>query len=259
MSSLLDKLEQVSQPALRRLGFAISEAIIPPPPMVIVSRYLDNGIQLLQDSASTTDAGIIGMTETSSIKEIIKIGTHFGDTIPWGIQLDTVPQLSVDELHKAGCDYVVFGVEDTMASVLNHEVMGKVLSVAVDLEDKFVRVLEDIPAEALILENENKGHVTLKQLMEYRIILSAVSKPVLISASASIFEEDVTSLYNLGMVGIVIDIKTKDDVNHIARLRQVIESLPPREVDDKGSIGPITQLSAHSTSMPTLNPDEDEE
>ena len=75
----------------------------------------------------------------------------------------------------------------------------------------------------------------------------------------SLSEEDLTSLYNVGMVGIVIDAQTNDDLKQVSRLRKAIESLPPREVGEKGKVGPILPLSTSSPNTAEFGPDEEDE
>ena len=259
MSKLLDKLEQVSQPAPRRLGFATSQAEAPPPPMALVLRFSDDNKGMVKNTPETADAAIVRTSKPGSVKEVIKNASNLQDSIPWGIQSDQVSSKAIEELQKAGCDYLVFGTEDSPASMLNHENIGKVLSIGLGLEERFMRILEDIPAEVLIIEAEDEGPLTLKQLMEYRTVLSCVSKPVLIRTSASLSEEDLTSLYNVGMVGIVIDAQTNGDLKQVSRIREAIESLPPREVGEKGKVGPVLPLSTSSPNTAEFGPDEEDE
>ena len=259
MSKLLDRLEQIAQPAQRRLGFATSQVETSTPPMALVLRFTDDSKGMVKNAPETADAVIVRANKSNSIKNTIKNTSDLDDAIPWGIHLNQASSGEIEELQKAGCDYLVFGTDDTQASILNHENIGKVLSLGLGLEERFMRILEDIPAEVMLLEVEDKSPLTLKQLMEYRTVLSSVSKPVLVTTPASLSEDDLTSLYNIGMVGIVIDAQTKGDLKQVPRLQKAIESLPPREEDDRGRIGAVLPHSTPSPGAPEFGPDEEDE
>ena len=180
------------------------------------------------------DAAILRVSQLNNNKGVIKDMGKLPESFPWGVQVDAIRPEEAEPLRKAGCDYLVFGIEGVPATVLNEENIGKVLSIGLSLDDALMRVLEDMPTDAIIIESYPEEKLTVKGLMAYRSVVAYVSKPVLSLAPLDIDEGDLMALQNVGIIGVVVEPRSAGDMRQVSKLRKAIESLPPREVGEKG-------------------------
>ena len=259
MSKLIGKLEQVAHPAPRRLGFAISRDEAKSSSLVLVVRLESDSSKLIKESQKSADAAILRVSRIDSKKGSIKEMASVKDGIPWGVQAEVVRMEEVEGLRQAGCDYLVFGIEGTPGGVLNEENMGKVLSIEVSLEEQLMRVLEEMPADVIFIESQPESVITVKGLMAYRSVISYVSKPVLTLSSLDLEHAELSALQNVGVVGIVVEPRTSGDMKKVAKLRKTIESLPPREPGEKGTVSAIVPQTAPGPALAESMPDEEDD
>ena len=256
MSKLLDKIYKASQPTPRRMGFAIHRDEEKVPSMVLVLRLEDNGGRLLKKAHQEADATILSVTQLPLKKDLRKDVEKLPESYPWGVQAEAIQPKEIETLRKAGCDYLVFGIEGTPAPVLNEESIGKVLLIDTSLDETLMRVLDEVPTDAIFIDSDPEDSLTIKGLMFYRSMVSYVSKPVLIRVPLSLSEEELKALGNAGIAGIVLEPRNAGDIKQVTRLRKVIESLPPREAEEEPRVETLVPQSAIGEIEPL--PDEDE-
>ncbi|MFQ5875645.1 MAG: hypothetical protein ACE5JL_17855 [Dehalococcoidia bacterium] len=258
MSKLIEKLEQLAHPAPRRLGFAVSRDEAKASPLLLVVRLESDSSKLIKESQEPADAAILRVSNIDSKKSPIKDITSLKDGIPWGVQAEVVRMEEVEGLRQAGCDYLVFGIKDTPGCVLNEENIGKILSIEVSLEEQLMRVLEEMPTDAIFIEFQPEPSLTVKGLMTYRSVISYVSKPVIALVSLDLQDAELTALQNVGVVGIVVEPHTPEDMKKVSKLRKAIESLPPREPGEKSTVSAIVPHPAPSPTLADSMPDEED-
>ena len=257
MSKLIDKLEMASQPAPKRMGFVTSAAEAATPPLVLVIRLDADSAGLIKDTSDSADAVILQTNSVDKNKTPFKDLGKLQDSIPWGVQINGMSLEAVGSVRDAGCDYLVFGIEDTPAAVLNEENIGKVLSIGLSLEDYLMRVLEDTPTDAVVIEVEPPERLTVKDLMAYRSILSCVSKPVLVRTGMGIQEEELAALQNAGISGIVVEPRNGRDMKLVSKIRKAIEALPPREAGEPRRVETLLAQSSPGPNMSESFPDDE--
>ena len=139
--------------------------------------------------------------------------------------------------------------------MLNEENVTKVLSVSTSIEEAYLRILEDVPIDCLLIEHEANGDLMISDLMTLRSILTAVSKPCLVQVRPGLTDGDLSALRHVGAMGVVVDVKSKKEASELPRLREAIDALPPREEDERRQ---VESLGAHigQSSAPHVHDDD---
>ena len=253
MSKLVQKLEQATNPPPRRLGFAASRDETKAPSMVTIVRSEAANSKLVKGGSDAFDSAMFTLGNGSAAG-LAKLK----DEVTWGLQPGKVDLAELESLKEAGCDYLVFGIEDTPGAVFNEEGIGKVLSVDTTLEEQYMRVLEDTPTDAIFITSEPEAEVTIKGLMAYRSVIAYVSKAVLVRASLDTSESNLRALQNLGVAGLVVEVQSAADVKKVSKLKEAIAALPPRQPEEREGPNTIIARTTLGQSPSESIPDEDD-
>ncbi|MCH8086684.1 MAG: hypothetical protein IIC81_02405, partial [Chloroflexi bacterium] len=257
MSRLLDKLEKASQPAPKQMGFIPMPSEAAVPPLALIIRLDADSPQLMKGTQNVADCLILRVEGLDKVKAVLKKLGKLPETLPWGVQSQKIEMDQLDALGEAGCDFLVFGIDGTPASVLNEEDIAKVLSIDTSVEEQFLRVLDDMPTDSIIIETEPGERLSVRELMVYRSILCAVSKPVMVRTRIDLEEGELLALQNAGFLGIIVEPRTSKEMKQVAGLRKAIEGLPPREEVARSRIDALLPPPGHAIEASL--PEEDEE
>lgn len=254
MSKLLDILDKAGQPAPRRMGFVSSSTYTPAPPMVLVAR--------LDASAGKSVAGAMEPADCLIVKADGTEQAGAPDGLPdsgtWGVQMPEIKVEDVSGLGEKGSDFLVLDPESSPAALLNEENVTKVLSVSPSIEEAYLRILEDVPIDCLLIEHEADGELIISDLMTLRSILTAVSKPCLVRVRPGLTDGDLSALRHVGAMGVVVDVKSKKDAGELPRLREAIDALPPREEEEHRQVESLGPHVGHSPTPPAHDDDPDD-
>lgn len=257
MSRLLDKLEKASQPAPRQMGFVPIRSEAAVPPLSLIVRLDADTAELIKGTQDVADSLIIRVEGLDKVKAVLKKLGKLPETLPWGVQSRNIEMEQLDALGEAGCDFLVFRIDATPAPVLNEEDIAKVLSIDTSVEEQFLRILDDMPTDSIIIEAEPGEHLTVRELMLYRSILCTVTKPVMVHTRIDLDEGELLALQNVGVLGIIVQPRTSKEMKQVAGLRKVIEGLPPREEVDSSRVGAL--LPQSGGGIEASLPEEEEE
>ncbi len=251
-------LEKASQPAPRHLGFVPIRSEAAVPPLALIIRLDADTSELMKGNQDVADSLILRVEGLDKVKAILKKLDKLPETLPWGVQSQEIEMEQLDALGEAGCDFLVFGIDATPAPVLNEEDIAKVLSIDTSVEEQFLRVLEDMPTDSIIIETEPGECLSVRDLIAYRSILYAVTKPVMVRTRIDLEEGELLALQNVGILGIIVQPRTSKEMKQVVDLRKVIEGLPPREEGDKGRVDALVPPSGQGIEA-SLQEEEEEE
>lgn len=243
MSKLLDKLDKAAQPAPRRMGFVAADTSAPVPPLVLIVRLDSSTTLSIPDAAGHADCVIL----TSDKANQVSPSSDLPEEASWGVQVGSLKGEDFSPLTEKGCDFFVLDAEDSPASLLNEENATKVLRVSSSIEEAYLRVLEDVPIDCLLIEQEASKNLKITDMMTLRSVLTAVTKPSIVQVGADLSEGDLSALRHVGVIGLVVDVTTEEDVGQLPRLRKGIDALPPREEDERRQ---VESLGSHAGQGP---------
>lgn len=243
MSKLLDKLDKAGQPAPRRMGFVASSTYTPAPPLLLIVR-LESGEGAPAGASKAADCVIVkadGADEAAAPEGLSEEGV-------WGAQICGISVEDVSSLGEKGSDFVTLDAESSPGALLNEENVTKVLTLSPSIEEAYLRILEDVPIDCVLIEHGVEGELMIADLMTLRSIMTAVSKPCLVQVRSALTEGDLSALRHVGAMGVVVDVKTEEDASELPRLREAIDSLPPREEEERRQVESLGAHLGHSTA-----------
>lgn len=176
----------------------------------------------------------------------------------WGAQVSGIKLEDLASLGEKGSDFVALDAESSPGALLNEENVTKVLKVSPSIEEAYLRILEDVPIDSVLIEHGVEGDLMISDLMTLRSIMTAVSKPCLVQVRSGLTEGDLSALRHVGAMGIVVDVKTEADGAELPRLREAIDALPPREEEERRQVESLGAHVGHSADQHVHDDDLDD-
>jgi len=204
MSRFIDKLKQASQSGPQPMGFR-KEKSASRPGLLLVAE--------VKDAA----AGVVEGADAVLVEGAVKKPPAKTD-LPMGIRLSGGKAGKLE-----GIDFVVFAPE-TPVIIAGGEEIGKVMVVEASLEVGLLRVLKDLPLDALFITGDGAQAqaVTWQYLMLCRRLSTISDKPVLAAVPPDVSRDELQMLWDAGVDGVVAAGKT---AGGLKRLRSLIDGL----------------------------------
>jgi hypothetical protein len=159
---------------------------------------------------------------------------------------------------EQGFDFVVFGGEESPASVLLEEEAGLVMTVQPDLQDSLLQALQWMPLDALVVRWE--GTLTVRRQLELQRLSGFSRKPLFLFIEHEPRPGELEALREAGVVGIVVDLATADGAARLTSLRERIDGLRPRPRRARREEGVVSAAPAMvEVASAHVEPDEDED
>lgn len=223
MSRLIEKLRYIVQGGDRPIGFRSAMSSTPDQSMLLIAASPLRKIAEAKDILTTVDAVIVSEEEDSSLLNVVKV---VGD-IPWGVWLEIATEDKVKALREAGGDFFLFEAKTTPLAIVQEQESGRVAKIDPALDDSLVRTFDQLPVDAVLLSlGREEASLTLFQIMQCQRLVNLMHKPLLLGTSASLIKKDIESLWETGVVGIVVE--AEGNTRHrLEEYRQIIKTLPP--------------------------------
>ncbi|PZC50572.1 MAG: hypothetical protein DK304_000780 [Chloroflexi bacterium] len=227
MGKLLDRLEEVTKVPVRVLGFGQRSDLEQGSTMVLVSWTSAVSKQGFSKVASFSDAIIVnenGLTKAKSTTKSKKAEEYI---LGIAFEADNGDQINV--VKKNGGDFLVVYLDQTRVNSIGDGDVSRALVISPDLDEALMRGLEDLPVDILILRCPNsEGPLSLTDLLQISNVRSAMSRYMLIEWNSPLEPRELEQLRDLGVDGVLADFE-KTGVGTIGKLRENIDSLPPRK------------------------------
>lgn len=240
MSKLSDALRRVTQRESRPIGFTATATKAPPTMLVLAQA---GGA----DAGALKDAGADGA--------ILQSGGTGPDGSLWGVELTSGGREKAVELAGAGCAFIVFDAETTDAAVLLEDDLGFIMRVDPDASDTFLRTVEGLPVDALLVPGVG-APLTVRRTLDLRRITGFTRKPLIVEVDAATDGTTLETLRDCGAIAVVAN-----GTAGATALRAAVDALPPRKRKGEGR-GSSLNLAARTTMQvdnfpPPEEPDED--
>lgn len=249
MSKLIDIFQRDSQTTSQPMGFRTGRASAPVKRLALITSVPpDAAITPPGDAdAILVRAGKTRLTATAARSLAASL-----EDIPWGIVDTGDKPAAIPE----GCDFVVFPATARTAAAPRDEEMGKILEVESSMDDGLLRAANDLPVDAVIVADsfDDGGPLVWHRLMILRHITHLVTRPVIVPVPADIGKEDLESLWEAGVDGILVEA----DADRINALHEIIAALPPRSAPKKNHAEALLPRSG-TGSQPAPEPDEEDD
>ncbi len=245
MSKFIDRLKQISAPPPKVMGFRQNNettARLKIQLAAVVQRSSDSLINKL----SAADTIII-----NDIKQL-------SPDIPWGFAAEKVSREEVDKALTAGADFVVLAADEEVLPPDKNT--GKVLQLDASVSDILLRAVNELPLDAVLVtgDNETGTAITWRKLMQFRRFSGLVSKPVLVFIPLEVSSAELQLIWEMGISGVVVNVKTASDVNLLNKVREMIGGLQHPSPKKKERLIPFLPQGSAPTAKPE-EPDEDDD
>ena len=223
VSKLIDRLVQTAETVSSPMGFRVIQPAPAKPKMTLIARIEPAAdIAQLADYVSSVDAAIIALAGTSQ-KAVTDIARSLPDTV-WGLWLEEKSRQPITASIKAGADFFIMPL-DSEFDLPGIEKAGKILLVESSLSEGLIRTINELPVDAVLLADGEgeKSAVTWHQLMLCQRFADLLSKPLLLTVPASVSRAELKALWDTGVNGVVIPVKTAKQAEKLKGLRQIID------------------------------------
>jgi hypothetical protein len=254
MSKFADKLQNLSKSSAAPIGFRPAVAETEGPTMLLVVELAGaqpKEARILTDAKA--DAGLI-LGEAPGAKVLKQMVEASGD-IAVGVAARGAGEQEIDELKDAGCDFVVFD-SGMRAGVLRKEAIGKFLTIESSLDQGFVRAINGLDVDGVLITGRaGDSFLAVERLLVCRRFVELLEKPVIMGLPSEVTKADLTSLWEIGIDGVVAP--SGYSAKTLAELRRMLSDLP------KGSRGRRARggvaLPRYSTSVTEEEEGDEEE
>jgi hypothetical protein len=221
MSKLGDSIRKTMRVEAAPIGFrAIRRA---KSPSLLVMALLDGDGKGRIAAATEKGAGAIVLRGAKP--DDVKAAAEAAGEIPCGVWPEKVDAEAVAALVEAGADFLVFDAEATPATALLDDKPGYVLLLRGQPEDTYLRILESVALDGVLLDGWT-GPLTLRKQVELRRIAGLTRKPLILPVSLPIESGELECLREAGVSVLAVDGGESRALDELPSLVQAIEALP---------------------------------
>ena len=255
MSKFLDRLERVNRGATTPLGFGAGARPERIPPMALLGT-LSGPRKSLQGASTLARIGADGALVTGmDIDAVPKTLAQTLDKIPWGIRVEELNGHQVTQCREKGCDFLAFEPEKALLGALEDEDTGYILYIQPDMEERYLRAIDDLPLDAVLLSMRSlEPPLTLEHLITIGSVRSNLSKYLLLEIPGVLTTAELEGLRDIGIDGLVVD-ATATSAEELEGLHERLMALPRRP---RGRAQKPSAIIPHTGYSPEA-PSQDEE
>lgn len=232
------------------MGFGHVAASKRSPTMLLLARLSAGERRRLEELSSN---GVdVALVEGNRVEDITFDKQSEGELIIGGV-LSQVTRQAAKAAREAGLDFLVLKA-DSAADTLLEEGIGLVLAIQEDVSDTFLRTLEGLPLDALLLPPLQEPLTVQKQLELRRLVILS-RRPLFLELDREIDSAQLEVLRSAGVAGIVVSGRRGQEL--VGALRKLIDSLPMpkrRREEKKDALLPLP-----ASTRPPTDDEEDED
>ena len=227
VSRFIGKLNRVSQAVPQSMGFRAAQPLTEKPKILLIASLAEASTDNLAERVAGADAGLLHVPELSTGTKTLREVSRAVPDIPWGGWLRGGSKAGMQKAEKAGCDFVVFPATDTPLAILRDDEIGKVLQVEASLSEGLLRVINELPVDAVLITNEQRegSFLTWHHLMLFQRFADLLAKPLLALVPSGVTADELQVLWEAGVDGVVVEVGVKQPVSRLEELRQAANGL----------------------------------
>ena len=260
MSRFIDKLNQVSWVVPRSMGFKKAPPVSEKPKILLIASLTQANVSSLADYVAGADAGLLHISKLSPWAKTLKEISQAMSDIPWGGWLKNVDKGGIKQMAKAGCDFVVFPVANTPLALLQSDEIGKILEIESSLSGDLVKVVNELSVDAVLIASEQEGEyfLTWHHLMLFQRFADLLTKPLLASIPPNVTANELQTLWQAGVDGVVVEVGVGQPADRLKRLHQVIDKLAFPSQRKRGKAEALLPHIGREASIVTEEEEEEE-
>jgi hypothetical protein len=259
MSELISRLEKIGKGSPTPMGFGAASRAEKVPCMAVVgslranhAKKADLAVKAKLDAVLLEGDGLDG--ELSNISDALK-------TVPWGVAVDGLDGKRAKELMEKGCDFFVVSPEKTQIEAMKEEKPAYLFPVPLDADDRFLRGVEGLPIDAVILSLDSEGSpLTLRHFMAIGTIRPMLDKYMFLKVASAPSSKELEALRDAGVDALVVDMEKMSE-KALTELKERLMDLPKPRKNRSERLSPLLpRLSQKAAASPRrTEPDEDDD
>lgn len=260
MSKLAERIRSALRVESAPIGFGAATrasnpslllaAFLPSPSPEAAKEAADNG----------ADTCLLAASEPQD-KQVKRLVETLGK-VPCGLHVPQVDSEAAAHLTELGVDYAAFAPETALATAFLNSDLGHVLSLESDLPDIYLRTLETLPLDAILLP-QWEGPLTVRRQMELQRINGLARKPLILPVSPQVTAAELQMLRQAGVIAVGVEAAGKGFLDTLSSLRKLIDELPSRprrrEEHAEAILPNIAQAAARAADEEDEDDEDDEE
>ena len=231
MSRLIDRLKRVSGVAPQPMGFRVAREEAEKPGIFAIASIASNKLSKMDEKLTGADAVVSHVADSDSGIKLAKEISQSLSGIPCGLWLDDVDGKNIKKAANASGDFIIFPANASLA-VLKEGKPGKILEVPAYMEASLLRAVNELPVDAVLItaEGVKDSTLTCKNLLFFHLCAGLLEKSLLASVPLSISADELQTLWEAGISGVVLAIEDEPSLERFAALRGEIDraTFPPR-------------------------------
>ena len=257
MSKLIDILKQSSPSVRQPMGFGQSKAGAAKPKMVLIASLSQANVGKLADYVAGADACLWHVSSGSEIDSLHQASQAMPDFL-WGWWVAGVSRDDTEKILKLGDDFVVFPTDAPVTSTPDDKV-GRILQVETSMSDGLLSAINALPVDAVLAtaEADEAPVITWQRLVSLSRISGLLRKPALVTIPPNLTADELQSLWDAGVDGIVVEVEGGKPSGKIKKLRQIIDGLVYSKTRQRSQAEPLLPHIKPDTSQ--ISEDEEEE
>lgn len=222
MSRFIDRVKKVTGDTPRPIGFGVARESVEKSRILLVANPAQNNVGKV---AGVCDAVLLQPSESKSSSRAIKGAVKAVSEVPCGLWLSGSGDSEVESAAGAGIDFVVFPSDVSMAVLKKEDKTGKIMELPSTMEVSLLRAANELAVDAVLVSGEagKENQLTCQTLMRFQLCAGLLEKPLLAIVPVSISTDELKTLWEAGIIGVVIAVADTSDVEKIAVLYGEIE------------------------------------
>ncbi len=249
MSRFIDKINKLRQVEPQPMGFMASVRTAEKSKMQLIASVSADNLDSLAEAVKKADAVIVGVTKADDSAALEK-SCQLKDGVPSGGWYRNYSAATVKKILNTECDFVVFSAGAPL-SVTQKEKLGRILELDLTMNEAMLRTVNDLPVDAVLVPGKDSEiNLTISRLMQIQRAAYLGIKPVLAVAPDTATGEDLQTLLNMGVSGIVVEVVDEKSAAKLEELAKAIEKLDPAAFRKKSRMSAILPRMQPETPKP---------
>jgi len=223
--------------------------------MVVIASLTEANVDDLADYVSGADAGLWHVLAGSQIKTLRKASKTVPD-LPWGWWLGGGSEAEIEKILKLGGDFIIFPAASTPLAISRDDKVDRILQIETSLSEGPLRTINDLPVNAVLVSSRQDNLLTWHDLMFFQRAASLLTKPLLVTVPSNVGANELQSLWEVGVDGIVVELEVGKPAGKLNELRQTINGLSYPRSRQRGKVEPLVP---HIRQEPEIVSEDEEE
>ncbi len=259
MSKFLDRLEKINRGVPASMGFGAAHRVEKIPSLALIGSISDSK-KAGQAASNLATIGADGVViDGISIEDVVQgVAKNLGD-IPWGLRVDSLKREDAAGYREKGCDFLAFGPQAAQLGAFEDEDTGYFLCIPPDMEERYLRSVEDLPVDAALLAMKSvEPPITLEHLITIGAVRGCFSKYLLLEVSGTLSTSEMDGLREMGVDGLVVD-ATRLTLKELEGLKDALLALPRKQRAKSNKLRALVPSGAFSPSNSPAQEEQEED